>query len=333
MKINCMDQYISIVKKQITFYIRSIFENKFNKEYCDLFIEKYINIRYYDFYEFDIEVNTVRKKVIEGLKKLQDDMIIDHILDKELIEQIRVFFYYVLYFDKVLYCKNLKSLINKITRLKKRVLNKEDDEFENNLYNKMMEYDSIKENLINKFNSEEFYLKISNYQGTINVFRVNLKYNIKFPPLYSEYAIEKAFNSGIINEDKLEIEYYLIVIQILKDLIKQNFKKQYIVEFASSLLNKSKKIKGILNIINNTGVKGKLCMKIKYEDFESQKDKIYELIGEGFRFAIVIDNSFIPDYKNIQCLQLFKYIILNRQLDCYEEFIKNKLDLKNIIEI
>ena len=77
----------------------------------------------------------------------------------------------------------------------------------------------------------------------------------------------------------------------------------------------------------------KLCMKIKYEDFESQKDKIYELIGEGFRFAIVIDNSFIPDYKNIQCLQLFKYIILNRQLDCYEEFIKNKLDLKNIIEI
>ena len=73
--------------------------------------------------------------------------------------------------------------------------------------------------------------------------------------------------------------------------------------------------------------------EIKYEDFESQKDKIYELIGEGFRFAIVIDNSFIPDYKNIQCLQLFKYIILNRQLDCYEEFIKNKLDLKNIIEI
>lgn len=333
MKINCMDQYINIVKKQIVFYIRSVFENKFNKEYCNIFIEKYINIRYYDFYEFDIEINTVRKKVIEELKKIQDDMIIEHISDKELIEQMRVFFYYVLYFDKVLYCKDLKNLINKIARLKKRVLNSGNAEFENDLYNTMMEYDNKKESLLNKFSSEEFYLKITAYQGILNVFRVNLKYNIKFPPLYSEYAIEKAFNSGIINEDKLEIEYYLIVIQILKDLIRQNFKKIYIVEFASSLLDKSKKLKSILNIINNTGVKDKLCMKIKYEDFEKQKDKIYELMGEGFRFAIVIDNSFIPDYKNIQCLQLFKYIILNKQLDCYDEFIRNKSDLKNIIEI
>lgn len=333
MKINIMNQYVELTKKQINFYIKSVFENKYNKEYCNLFIEKYINVRYYDFYEFDIEINTTRKKVIEQLKRTQEDIIYNNISDKELIEQMRVFFYYVLYFDNVLYYKNLKNIIGKIAKLKKRILNKENVEFEDLLYNKMKEFEKEKNDLIEKFESEKFYLKISNYPEKINIFRVNLKYNINFPPLYSEFAIEKAFNTGIINEDKLEIEYYLTVIQILKDLIKQNFKKIYIVEFASSLLEKSKKLKGLLNIIDNSGIKDKICLKIKYEDFNKKKEDIYNLMREGYRFAIIIDNSFEVDYKNIQCLEMFKYIILNKQLDFYEEFKKNKLNLENVIEI
>ena len=64
---NIMNQYIEITKKQINTFLKLIFEKKFNKKYCDMFIQKYINIRYYNFYDNDIN-RTVRKKIIEELK-------------------------------------------------------------------------------------------------------------------------------------------------------------------------------------------------------------------------------------------------------------------------
>ena len=39
------------------------------------------------------------------------------------------------------------------------------------------------------------------------------------------YAINKAFQIGLVSEDKLVVEYYLVVLQILKDVLKLNFKK------------------------------------------------------------------------------------------------------------
>ena len=61
------------------------------------------------------------------------------------------------------------------------------------------------------------------------------------------------------------IEYYLITVQIIKDIIRQNFKKQYIVEFAETLLSKPKKILGILNIIDNSAIQDKISLKVRYE--------------------------------------------------------------------
>ena len=61
---------------------------------------------------------------------------------------------------------------------------------------------------------------------------VNLKFqNIKFPLEFSDFAINKAFQIGLVSEDKLVIEYYLVVLQILKDVLKLNFKKKYVLEF------------------------------------------------------------------------------------------------------
>ena len=138
---------------------------------------------------------------------------------------------------------------------------------------------------------------------------------------------------GIVNEDKLIIEYYLVVIQVLKDILKQNFKRQYIVEFASTILKKPKKLKSLLNIINNSGIQDKICLKIKYEQFLERKEQYYELMREGYRIAIIIDNSFETNYKNIETLKMFRFIILKRQSKHYEEIMNYKEELKNVIEI
>ena len=246
MTVNIMEQYIEITKKQIEDYMKLVLEEKFNKTYCDLFIERYINIRYYNYYENEM-AETIRRKILSHLKQVSEDMIINNINDRELIENMRVLFYYVLYFDNVVYYKNLENKIIQIAKIRMRIYGKITENFEKNLFQTMQKYINDKRKLVEKFLSNEFYLKITNYPDKLKIYRINLKFkNIKFPLEYSEFAINKAFQTGLMAEDKLVIEYYLVVLQILKDVLKLNFKRKYILEFADTLLKKPKKIKGIL---------------------------------------------------------------------------------------
>lgn len=330
MTINIMNEYIEIAKKQISEYIKLVFEEQFNQNYCDIFTERYINIRYFNYYENDIE--TTRRKLLDHLKQVGEELIINNINDRELIELMRIFFYYVLYFDNVTYYKDLRNKIAQIGKAKIKRIGKNLNEEE--LFYKMQYYIKQKEELIKDFSSEEFFIKLSKYPNKSNVFRVNLKYNnIKFPLEYSEFAINKAFQIGLVNEDKLIVEYYLAVLQILKDIIKQNFKRKYIVEFAATLLKKPKKIKGVLNIINNAAVQDKISLKIKYEDFLKNKQEVYDLMREGYKITVILDNSFEPNFKDIESLRMFEFVIINQGLKYYEEVIDNKGNLRNIIEI
>ncbi len=334
MSINIMNKYIEITKKQISTYLKLVFEKQYNKRYNDIYTEKYINSRYYNFFNDNDENTTIRKIVLEELRKTQEYLISTDLQEKEIIEKIHIFFCYFLYFDDVVYCKDVKIKISQIAKLRKKILNKECEEFEENLYREMITLNDEKEKLLSNFDTDEFSLKIKNYKTVKNIYRVILKQNIKFPIEYSELAVNKVFNVGIINEDKLIIEYYLITVQIIKDIIRQNFKKQYIVEFAETLLSKPKKILGILNVIDNSAIQDKISLKVRYEYYLENKEKIYELMREGYRFAIILDNSFEVDYKNMENLKMFKYVLLNRESKHYSKIMKLNEDVNNnIIEI
>lgn len=333
MTINIMNEYIELTKKQINEYMKLVFEEKFNQTYCDLFTERYINIRYFNYYENEFYEST-RKKILEHLKQVGEEIIINNIQDRELIETMRVFFYYVLYFDNVVYYKDLKQKIAKINKVKKRVFNTETYDFEEKLYQKMQEIMNEKEEFIKRFSSEEFYIKLTNYPDKLKVYRVNLKFqNIKFPLEFSDFAINKAFQIGLVSEDKLIIEYYLVVLQILKDVLKLNFKKKYVLEFAETLLKKPKKIRSFLNIIDNPIIQEKISLKIKYEEFLKNSETVFELMREGYKITVILDNSFEVNFKNIESLQMFEFVIINRNLKNYEEIMNNIDNLHNIIEI
>lgn len=333
MTINIMEQYIEITKKQIEEYMKLVFKDKFNKGYCELFTERYINIRYYNYYENEV-IETMRRKILNHLKQVGEDIIINNINDRELIENMRIFFYYVLYFDDVVYYKDLKNKIQQISKIRERIYGYSSEQFTDELYEKMQEYIKQKKEIMNRFLSDNFFIKLTNYPDKTKIFRVNLKYkNIKFPLEYSEFAINKAFQVGLMAEDKLVVEYYLVVIQILKDILKLNFKRKYILEFADTLLKKPKKIKSILNIISSSAVQDKVSLKIRYEYFVQNKETVYELMRNGYKITIILDNSFDVTFKNIETLQMFEFVIISRELKKYSEIKQNIIELKNIIEI
>lgn len=333
MTINLVDKYIELTKAQITEYLKLVFEKKFSKKYSDIYIKTYVDIRYYNYYDYSTS-KTLRKRILDYLRDTAEELCISNIEDRVIIDQMCLFFYYILYFDGVVNIKDLKKTIEKIAKLRRKILNKIDDiDFERNLYNLVRNYKIQKEKLLRIVNSSEFYIKTTNYPKKLNIYRVNLKYNIKISKVYSEFAINKAFNLGLINEDKLLVEYYLVTKKVLEDVLKQNFSRQYVLEFADKLLNKPNKLKNLLNIIDNDMVKDKVSIKMKYETYIANKEKIYELMRQNYKVTIILDNSFEVNYKTIEALGVFKYVIVNRDLKNYSEIMNYADNIKNIIQI
>ena len=334
MTINVMDEYLEILKKYINKYMKLIFEYRYSKEICERYISKYIDVRYYDFYKEELDQGlTLRKKVMHILRKESEKLGEIYPENVNNINNMCLFFYYIMYFDNVIYCKNKEKQIENIYKLRIKLLNKENEEIKTELNQLFTEWNNEKENFFEKFEDKEFNIKISNYKNSKNVYRINLEHKIKFPILFSEIVINKAFNTGLINEDKLYIEYYLTALKIIKDIIKQDFKKQYIVEFADSLLSKEKKIKGILNIIDNPVIQEKINLKIRYEKYMQYKNEIHELMRKGYKIAIIVDNSFEVNYTNLEKLDLFSYVLVSNTLYKYYEILDYDKIAGKIIEI
>lgn len=332
MSYNVLEKYIEITTKEINEYMKLIFENMYLKRISDKYIEAYLDVRFYNFYHKD-ENLTFRKNFMNAIKQAEQRILMQYPDDKKIIENMAIFYYFILYFDKISYRKGIEENIDKLYKLRMRLLKKQDEEFKEKFYKTYQKYVEEKEQFILKFETEKFFLKIAEYKNAKNVNRVILKYNIKFPRIYSNWALEKTFSSGLICEDKLNVEYSLISALVIKDIMRGNFKKQYIVEFEPSLLKKSKKLKSILNIINNPAVQDKISLKIKYQDFEENKEEIYELMRSGFRFAIIVDDTMDTSYATLQKLNVFSYILISSELRRYEAIMDDKVILRNIIKI
>lgn len=52
---------------------------------------------------------------------------------------------------------------------------------------------------------------------------------------------------------------------------------------------------------------------------------------KGYSFAVIIDDSFIISQEHIRKLEVFKYVIVSKKIEYFEEFKENSQDLKNLI--
>lgn len=329
---NVMQEYIKMTQDEVISYIKLIFERSYSKKIALRYMNAYLNVRFYNFYPKDDNL-TFRKNYLNAIKEEEANIVRAMPEKKKLIENMGLFFYYILYFDKISYRVDIDEIIEKLYKIRKKLLRKDNEDFKENFRNTYEEYADKKEKFLKKFETEEFYLKVTDYEGANNANRVNLKYNIKFPMLYSTQAIENVFNSGLVAEDKLSVEYNLMSVEIIQDILKGNFKRQYIIEFNTNLFKKKRKLASLLNVINNSAVQDKVNLKITYKEFLQNKDNIYELMRDGFKFAVILDNSFEPEYANFERLNAFYYTIASKKLDYYDKVITNESIIKRLIKI
>ena len=85
--------------------------------------------------------------------------------------------------------------------------------------------------------------------------------------------------------------------------------------------------------MNNSAIQDKVNIRIEYADFIKNKDKVYDLMKNGYRLAIVLDNTFEPEYSNFQRLNAFNYILASKKLEYFDKILLNEQELNGLIKI
>lgn len=312
---NIVGNHITQTQKRLKKYCNLILRSKYDRKVCDELIQTYIDARYYN-YNVDEEIKIFYRRIFEALKIKAAKLAKEESSNKESIEYTLMLFQYFFYFDFVRKNIEVSEVITRISEKRIKEFNlksAQDDDFEKE-FSKLIKQDlKVVENTLVAYDTKDFELDIAKIvPSNNNYYRVKLKYNFDFPELYSKESIEETFNSDLIGEDKLFVEYPLISIKVLKDILVGNFSTKYIVDFSVDLLNKKQKLEQILKIIDCQAVQDKISFEITYKDFIDNKNKIYELIKRGFNFSLRTDKD-MPKLKQdeLKILNVFNCIIVD----------------------
>lgn len=339
---NLMDMYINFTENKIKKYIKTILGKYYHEDVTNEYLKTYINARYYNITNVEKKARAFYLRIMNELEN--KEKIINEKIDLFNIEDTRVIIYTKKIFESILFFDNVRKVdnfknIESIREIVKNLVDireegfdlKSSEEFEEKLYNEIVDDMISKEVFLEKFEDDDFELEIEKHKENDQLYYVYMSHNIKMPEQYSEKAVEKVYNSGIIAEDKLEIEYILTSIIAIRDIIEGNFDDKYIVEFTISLINKKQKMLSILSRLNNQALQEKINLNIMYEDYKKYKKKINELIKLGYHFVITLDSS-VKSIEEVEELRVFEYVILPEKIEMYKEILKNRKILKNVIK-
>lgn len=347
---NLFEEYVQTARKRIYKYLKLIFKKDYDNEVAEGYVESYINARYYNLsYKENSRVFYLRIK--EALLKKMEEMLEKNEKEKErtrnyinyrqkekIIQNMFTAFDYIFFFDKVRDVENMKKIksieevIDKLYKkrendylIKERVSTKEE-------FTELIKSDiENSEAYLNKYFADRtFELGIKKAPNKSDIYNIELISNVTIPMIYSQTAINLAFNTEIMKEDRLLPEYALLSLIVTRDIVEANFKDQYIVEFAPTLLKKKQKLKQVLELIEDPAIQDKVNLKIPYEDIKDYKKEIFDLIKEGYKFAVEIDNS-LKDAGEIEKLKMFSYIVIGKNVKLYKELMRRYKKANKII--
>lgn len=321
---NIAKEYINFSKKNISKYLKIILEKYYDKEIVSNLLETYINVRYYNYYETKYKNQEAN---INYYMKLKIFEMTNNQTEKFIFKTKTTFylFKYILYFDNVSEYNDLKEKIIEIEKYRKDTLELTNETFVEEMLQLVKENEKRKEKYLGSFESNRFEIKLEQTNNK-KVYNVNLTNTIKFNRIYSTYSINKVYTSGIVNEQKIFITYYQITKKILQDAIQGIFTKEYIVDFPCSILEKEQKTNRLMNIVNDELIKNSLIIKFTYSNYLINKEIITDWIKEGYQVAVVIDESYNYDERSKLWLDIFKYIIVDKNKKAF--FNEEKVIIK-----
>lgn len=344
---NIMDTYLNFTEKKIKKYMKMIFASLYDEELISEYLRTYINARYYNISNTEKPARAFYLRILDELEYKEEILMkrceeeaenLDEKQEKfNLIDKIKEVFSYILFFDNVRNVENfktidsLKEIIEKIMEIVNTELGiKKSDEDVEKLYKEIKSDMIAKDVFLDKFEADEFSLRFENSEIRDDLYYTVIEHNVKMPMQYSESVIKKVFSEGIIAEDKLQIEYVLLSVIVIRDIVSGNFKDGYIAEFESSLFNKKQKLESTLSLISNQALQEKISLNITHSDYIKNQKSVLQYTKKGYNFVITLDNS-VKSVEDVEQLKMFKIVIAPKNLVLYKEIKENKAILNNVI--
>lgn len=306
------------------------------------FITAYIHARYYNYFSekelnykgknFLIKVDKLFKAVGKELKeKYQGN-------DNKYNEKVDKF---VNIFNIIASIDQAKDLIsdlktkrefykNELVKHQKDIDNDNLFVIVNEIISLQTTYNEINNYFFRRFSSEDFDLKKTSIVK--DLYATNLVYKINFSKVYSDYILEKTFEEGIVAEDKLPVKTTLLSVELLKDMINGDFHKKYALILPESLYGKEKKIKRILNNLNDEYAKSHVIILIDFSVLIKSRKIVKRIRRSGYKFAVAFEDSSILPPKDKSTLYMANHIFINKKDELYNK-LENYIpkDLKDFI--
>ena len=331
MTTNLMDQYINITKVFIKDFTKLFLEEEYKEEISKEFISTYIDSRIYNY--SGTNEKFFYKRIYGNLVDLKNELAekYDKNLEKTLDDNLNLY-HFILYIDGVRTMGDINEFVKSLCEKRNTLLEKNETKGLDILFTKIIKkYIEDKEKFFKSYETTDFTLDIEKYILIDDTYKVKIDYNFRIPYIYSQRVIEEVFNSGTVYEDKLIIEYILLTIVCIKEINNGNFTTKYLVDFANSLLEKSNKLKQSLRVINNQAIQEKIIIKVNYKDYEDNKELFNDLIKDGFKFAIIIDDSFEANMINLKKLNIFDYLLVSEKSENYYDIKYYENNITNTV--
>lgn len=336
---NIMDMYLNFTEKRIKKYMKMIYVRFYNEKIVSEYLKTYVNARYYNIRNTSKPARAFYLRIIDELE-FKEQILIKKDKAKQnlkMISNVRKVFAYILFFDNVRKVENFKK-IDSLREIIKRIMEivtadfniKTSKEKEESLYKEITSDMLDADIFLDKFETDEFMLNFENCEQREELYFTELEHNIKMPMQYSDVAIDKVFSEGIVAEDKLQVEYMLLSVMSVRDIIEGNFKDTYVAEFTNTLFKKKAKLDSILSIIDNQALQDKININLDYSDYIKYQKIVLEYTNKGYNFAITLDNT-IKSVEDVEKLKMFKIVIAPKNLVLNKELKQNKAILKNVI--
>ena len=213
--------------------------------------------------------------------------------------------------------KDMKILLTDIIKIEKK-------------YSGMIKF------LLDKLATGMFELEY-NKTSEKDYYAVELKHNIAFSKVYSEYIVDKTYSEGIVAEDKVEVLASLLIAQLVKNMLAKDFKTKYIIYISGSLYEKEAKLLKVFKTLNDDFIKNNVNILVKYEDLAKYKKIIKGLKKDGYNFSV--DMTGVDKIKKTDeaMLHIVEFIFIKKEdatktdiIELIPEEVKSKISYDDI---
>ena len=229
---NLMENYIKNTKTFLKEFTKIFFLEKYDEQVSNEYINTYIDARIYNFGETNQRF--FYRRIYLSLMNKKDEMLQDtENLDEKFLEDMLKMYQFIFYIDGVREIANLEEFFDLMLEKRQKKFELGSTKIiESRMLKLIKEYIDSKETIFEQYQTQDFSLDIEKYILIDNTYKVKLDYNFRLPYIYSNKVISEVYNEGVINEDKLIIEYILLAIVCIKDINKGDFAKKYLVELS-----------------------------------------------------------------------------------------------------